>query len=64
MTTASRFDEMIARNRSQRVRDLGFGLLLAFVVAFALGSIRSAGGDAPRPTPVADHACAIAPSVC
>lgn len=62
MTTANRFDQMIARNRSQRTRDLGFGLLLVFVVVFALFSIRSAAG-AP-PAPIADHACALAPSVC
>ena len=35
MTTTNRYDEIIVRNRSNRVRALAFGLVLAIVTAFA-----------------------------
>ena len=46
MTTTNRYDEIIVRNRSNRVRDLAFGLVLAIVTAFAFASIES-GSPAP-----------------
>lgn len=58
MTTTNRYDEIIVRNRSNRVRDLAFGLVLAIVTAFAFASIGTAGG------PVTAHADATHAKAC
>ena len=58
MTTTSRYDEIIVRNRSNRVRDLAFGLVLAVITAFAVASIGTASG------PASAHADATSAKAC
>lgn len=65
MTTDNRYDEIIVRNRAHRVWDLAFGLLLAAVTAFALGSLGSAGGTAhAAPVAGSGDACIVTVTAC
>lgn len=65
MTTTNRYDEIIVRNRSNRVRDLAFGLVLTIVTAFAFASIGTAGGPAPAHADTAHaKACTVTVVTC
>lgn len=63
--TTTRYEDIIVRNRAHRVRDLAFGLLLAAVTAFALGSLGSANAAA-QAAPVAGSApaCTVTVTAC
>ena len=65
MTPTNRYDEIIVRNRSNRVRDLAFGLVLAIVTAFAFASIGTAGSSAPAHADAAHaKACTVTVVTC
>lgn len=67
MTTTSCYEEIIVRNRSNRVRDLAFGVVLAVITAFAFASIGTAGGPATAhaaPAPITAHACTVTIATC
>lgn len=65
MTTASRYDEIIVRNRSHRVRDVAFALLLVTITALAAVSIGTAGGpDAAHAAPTSAKACTVTVVTC
>ncbi len=64
MTTTNRYDEIIVRNRSNRVRDLAFGLALALVTAFAVASIGTAGDTATPAHASSAKACTVTVVTC
>ena len=47
--TTSRINDIIARQRSSRLRDLSFSLVLAIGVLFGVGALRAAAAQASAP---------------
>lgn len=60
MNTTSRINDIIARQRSSRIRDLAFSALLAIGIGLSLGAIRTASATANQPA-VAAPAAPAAP---
>lgn len=49
VTTSSRINDIVARQRSSRLRDLSFSLVLAIGVVFGVGALRAAAAQASAP---------------
>jgi hypothetical protein len=65
-TIENRYDAIINRSRSRRLRDMAFAVLIAAVAAFSLGSLRAAADNvAHAPTAEQAHAasaCNVQPA--
>ena len=65
-TIENRYEAIINRSRSRRVRDMAFAVLIAAVAAFSLGSLRAAADNvAHAPTATSQQSaasCAIEPA--
>ncbi|MEZ4400635.1 MAG: hypothetical protein R3B06_11485 [Kofleriaceae bacterium] len=65
MTTATRYDAIIVRNRHHRTRDVGFGCALVALIALALGAIGSADhAQAATRDAGAARACLVTDAAC
>jgi hypothetical protein len=50
---SNRFNDIVARQRSSRLRDLSFSLLLALGFGLSLGALRAAAAQAAAPVSTA-----------
>ena len=47
--TTNRFNDIVARQRSSRLRDLTFSLMIALGIGLSLGALRAAAAQAAAP---------------
>ena len=60
-TTTNRMNDIVARQRSSRLRDLAFSALLAIGIGLSLGAIRTANATTATEPAITAPAVATAP---
>jgi hypothetical protein len=65
-TIENRYEAIVNRSRSRRIRDMAFAVLIAAVAAFSLGSLRAAADNVAHAPTAAEQtsaaSCAIQPA--